>query len=333
LNHSKRDQQPQRLSNVDLLKWIVIQGLVAASAVPLGLFLFALLGRFYFFAELVGHFRFQITLMLVAALFILIVLKRKVLGGLIAVALTISVMGGLWVYLPLPANQPPPGSEIIKVMSFNVLAGNRQSKLVLEEIARSDPDFVSILEYSGTQHQRLDELKERYPYHARHPRWHGFGIAVFSKRPLSNTKVHQLTEGQTDCPMIITEVEVGGRSIRLAAVHVVSPTSRLRMDVRNQQLIEVADHLVQQDIPTVVMGDFNCTPWSPFLQDFTQVTGYRDSREGFGQQSTWRADVWWLQIPIDHAFVSDDIYVHSRVVGNPAGSDHMPIVLEISRTE
>ncbi len=79
-----------------------------------------------------------------------------------------------------------------------------------------------------------------------------------------------------------------------------------------------------------VMGDFNCTTWSPFLQDFLQLTNYRDSRQGFGVQASWPADKWWARIPIDHAFVSKDVHVHSRVVGTPASSDHLPIIFEIS---
>jgi endonuclease/exonuclease/phosphatase (EEP) superfamily protein YafD len=128
----------------------------------------------------------------------------------------------------------------------------------------------------------------------------------------------------------MANVTFGGQTIRLAALHVLSPTNRYRLDLRNHQFEEVAEILSRQDVPTVVMGDFNCTPWSPFLHEFLQQTQYRDSRQGFGYQATWHAKHWLLRIPIDHAFVSETVHVHSRYVGRNAGSDHLPIVFEVS---
>jgi endonuclease/exonuclease/phosphatase (EEP) superfamily protein YafD len=238
------------------------------------------------------------------------------------------MVGVVWIYVPL--EQPGPGSETLKVMSFNVLVRNSEYQEVSDLIKQIDPDVVAFLEYSENWYQALDGLSEQYPHHVARPRWHGFGIAIYSKYPLSNLEVIQLTQDETDNPFVVADVTFKNQNIRLAAFHALSPINRYRMDLRNRQLAEVAQYLARRDAPTVVMGDFNCTPWSPFLNDFLNETGFRDSRQGFGYQATWHAGYWPLRIPIDHAFVSDEIHVHSRYVGPNAGSDHFPIVFEIS---
>ncbi len=133
-----------------------------------------------------------------------------------------------------------------------------------------------------------------------------------------------------DGPMLVTRVTVGDQKIRLVGVHLLSPTSVTRLEFRNEQMKEAAEYLKASDEPTIVMGDFNCTPWSPFLSDFLEATGYRDSRQGFGFQATWHKDLGLFKIPIDHALVSDQVHVHDRFVGQPGGSDHLPIVFTVS---
>ena len=300
----------------------------AAAVAPLGLFVFSLLGRYYYFAELVCNFRVQILIMLIPFIFVAVGTRRWILSGFLLIAIGWSMIGTIWVFLP--GVQPDAGPTKLKIMSYNVLAPNTNHSEVAEQILDSEPDFVSILEYSLNWHQALDCLDEIYPYQVTVPRWHGFGIAIFSKYPISQTKVIQLTKQSTDNPLIVTNVAFGDQTIRIAALHVLSPTNRYRLDLRNQQFVEVANAVSNQEIPTMVMGDFNCTPWSPFLTDFARDTGYRDSRRGFGYQGTWPADQWITRIPIDHAFVSADIHVHSRLVGPRSGSDHLPIILEVS---
>ena len=215
-------------------------------------------------------------------------------------------------------------------MSFNVYAVSDRGDLVQNRIAEVDPDVIAVLEYDHNWHQRLALLQETYPHQLLAPRWHGYGIAIFSRLPLEQTEVVQLIPKVADTPMAVVRVRVGGQSLRLAAVHSLSPTNAFRFQLRNQQFKEIAQTLNDDSCPTIVMGDFNCTLASPYLQDFLSETGYRDSRQGFGYQPTWHRDIWPLQIPIDHALVSPEVVVHRRWVADEAGSDHFPIVFEVS---
>lgn len=302
--------------------------ILVIAVLALGLFLYSLLGRYFFFAELIGNFRCQMLFMLVPVALLALATRQRWLAAGLSIAIAWCMIGVVWILLP--ASQPPPGTNRLKVMSFNVLAGNSEYESVNTLIRETDPDVITFLEYADNWHAALDGLSEQYPYYIRHPRWHGFGIAMYSKFPLSDSEMLQLTKDRTDIPFLVANVNFGGQTLRLAALHVLSPTNRYRMELRNRQFSEVADYLSRSEVPTVVMGDFNCTPWSPFLSDFLGQTGYRDSRQGFGYQASWHSRYWLLRIPIDHAFVSDEIHIHDRYVGRFAGSDHFPIVFELS---
>lgn len=260
------------------------------------------------------------------------ILFRRWFVGLLLFFFTIWCSTGvLSVYLPTA--QPPAGNQKIRVMSFNVLASSTAYDRVKRQVADRAPDVLLVVEYDNEWHSELQSLidDQMYPYHHRVPRWHGFGIAVFSKLPLSNKKIFQLTSSSTDVPMPVCDVQVGDKTIRLAGMHVLSPTSRYRLELRNQQFEQAAKILSANDAPTIIAGDFNCTPWSPFLNEFLETTGYRDSRHGFGYQGTWNARYRWpALIPIDHAFVSPEIHVHDRFVGDSTASDHYPIIFEVS---
>ena len=133
-----------------------------------------------------------------------------------------------------------------------------------------------------------------------------------------------------DFPLVLATVSLGDRELRIAGAHLLSPRDPNRLGIRNLQMREISQYLSSSSEPTVLVGDFNCVPWSAFLSDFLNRTGYRDSRQGFGYHGTWHAKKPFVRIPIDHAFVSPQVHVHSRTVGQSAGSDHFPVIVEVS---
>ena len=82
--------------------------------------------------------------------------------------------------------------------------------------------------------------------------------------------------------------------------------------------------------PLVLIGDFNCTPWSPAFRKLVSYSGLRDSRRGLGVQPTWPSPFGPFGIPIDHALVSKDLHVIDRSVGPQVGSDHRGIVVGLA---
>ncbi len=266
--------------------------------------------------------------MLLACTFLLFAIRQWRWAIAVTIVTTWSVVGIAWIYLP--ANQPPAGPRKVKIMSFNVWTDNRSPQLVIERIKEADTDIVTILEYDDYWAEQLSGLNDEYPYQILEPRWHGYGAAIFSRYPLDDRQIYQLTAEMTDVPLLVASVNFGETKIRLAAVHLFSPTDPQRLALRNRQLQEIAKSLDTSTLPTVVVGDFNCVSWSTYLDDFLRETGLRDSRQGFGFQPSWHSAFPFFRIPIDHAFVSNAISINDRYVADAAGSDHFPIVIEVS---
>ena len=299
--------------------------------VPIVVFIASLLGRQFWVSEVICNFRAYILVALLITGPVLFSLKRKLLTFAWLGATLWSMMGTASVFLP--ASQTAISSDdvqTIKIMSFNVLGTNQQYDDVIAEIDRHDPDVLVVVEYANLWHAALERIHSAYPHRLQEPRWHGFGIAIFSRLPIVKKTVSPTAGSRFDSPLVAATVNVGDRALRIAGVHFLSPRDRLRLDIRNQQIRETGHLLSSDSVPTILVGDFNCVPWSPFLSDFLARTEYRDSRQGFGYDATWHANRGFLRIPIDHAFVSPQVQVHSRTVGQSAGSDHFPVIVEVS---
>jgi len=293
-------------------------------------FLFSFFGKQFFLADLLSNFRVHFLIALVASL--LLTLKADRTSWLLKFLLAVVTgwTGFTVVSLWFPAAQLPPGQTQFRVMSFNVLAHNQNFEPAISEIRRHNPDVVAVLEYANQWHDACEFITAQYPHSVRIPRWHGYGAALFSKHPIAQTQTVQLTKEIMDVPAIEATIKFDGKDLRILAIHTASPINSFRWNIRNQQLEEIAQWINESQASTVAVGDFNMAPWSWWHRNLLANTGLRESRNGFGPQGTWPAFAGPLGVPIDHAFVSDDIHVHNRTVGADVGSDHRPIIVDLS---
>ena len=79
----------------------------------------------------------------------------------------------------------------------------------------------------------------------------------------------------------------------------------------------------------VLLGDLNCTVWSPYFGRLVRDSGLKDSSRGWGVQPSWPAGNWLLRIPIDHCLHSPEVRVVRRGIGPDVGSDHFPVIVEM----
>jgi len=312
---------------------------VALSVVPLLLFIASQLGQFIFVCELISNFQLFLFLFLLPFPFLLLLMRRWNWAIVLGIA---TIWSGLLVtHVYWPSLHPPAGEQSLRVMSYNVLGSNRNYPAAIKEINAADPDILVVCEYSRPWHFALQTIHDKYPHRLEVPRWHGFGIAIFSKLPIESEEVLQLgfiedSAGNrvniTDNPSPVAHFKVDNQQFRVIGFHSLSPTNQERMSIRNQQFKEIGIYISKQDIPTILVGDFNCTTWSYFLKQLMTKAKLFDSRQGIGYQGSWRADFKPFLIPIDHALVSDHIHVHDRKLGGRGGSDHLPVILDFSIT-
>jgi endonuclease/exonuclease/phosphatase (EEP) superfamily protein YafD len=100
--------------------------------------------------------------------------------------------------------------------------------------------------------------------------------------------------------------------------------------LQERQLAAVAERVRSVEEPLVVMGDFNTTPWSRLFAGLVGRTGLCDSRAGFGIQASFPSDMPVVRIPIDHLLASCSIGVRARRIGPQVGSDHLPVIVDLT---
>lgn len=305
-----------------------IWGLVEAAAALLGAAtIVSFLGRTWWVFELTTHFPLHLGVALgLIALFAAI--KRRwrmtvVCGALAAVNL-IKVATLLFP----PATAAPAGITPFQLVSLNVHTANERSDLVLEYLRQTDADVILLMEVDERWMGALAALDGKYPHQIAEPREDNFGIALFSRLPLTNAQV--LNWGDVEVPSLSAELHVGESAVLLLGTHPLPPGSAADARLRNEQFRNLAAHVREQQLPVVVLGDLNATPSSPYFAQLLRESDLRSASQGRGLLGTWPAGLPVGRIPLDHCLVSRTIHVAQLRVGAAVGSDHLPLVVELA---
>lgn len=279
-------------------------------------------GRSWWVLELTCHFRAQYALVLGLGALMMLAWRRVRW----AVAFAAFALLDATVIAPrflTGAEAAAGGDPAFRALLANVNFDNRDYPRIRQAITDHDPDFVVLLEVTPWLLDRLADLADRYPHRAAVPRADPFGIALLSRHPFLKAEVVQL--GGAGFPSIMAEFASGGQRFTLLATHPPPPTSAETARGRNDQLAALA--LFARQPRLLVLGDLNVTPWSPYFEDLSAVSGLRDSADGMGIQPSWPAGWPPLWIPIDHALFSEGIRIRKRKIGPAIGSDHYPLVV------
>lgn len=286
----------------------------------------AFAARSHWTFDLASQFRSQYCWGLFAAAVVLVCVGQWLLAGIAATLLMCHAATLLPFYAPSARIRP--GTETIRFLSINVRRGNDQHARIVDFVRDVRPEVAIFLEVDDEWELALSELGDLLPHSRVEARLDSRGIAVFSRIPLVDTQVLTLSD---DVPAIRATVVVGKAQLNLFGVHPYPPISRRMSELRDRQLLTLSKYVAEIAGERVAIGDFNMTSWSPTFSQFQDQTGLRDTRLGRGVQSTWPA---WLpallRIPIDHCLVSTGLEVVSRRAGPNVGSDHLPIVVELS---
>jgi endonuclease/exonuclease/phosphatase (EEP) superfamily protein YafD len=223
----------------------------------------------------------------------------------------------------------------LKIMSFNILVKNYEVDRIVRSIISTDPDLATLIEIEPEMMKNIERMtKERFPYSFRAS---GGALAVLSKLPLEDSRGEKFT-GSNDTNLV-THINYRNQRIEIIATHPFVPVKYDTFTRRNLHLNALANHLKDRSEPTILLGDFNLTPWSPYYRQFIDKTALHNTRLGFGILPTWirpsttvklpKLLIPFLNIPIDHIFVTKDFKVATTYIGDNANSDHSPIICEL----
>jgi endonuclease/exonuclease/phosphatase (EEP) superfamily protein YafD len=248
----------------------------------------------------------------------------------LAAACAAVVVAGFLQFAPrLPDNSK--GGATLRVVSANVYLGNRDLTRLFDWIGEVDPDLVFLQEVTAATAPSLQRL-ERYPHVLIDETAKPFAVAVLSKHALERTTaVHRGgTELGGQRLSFRTEMRWQGRTIAIAAVHAAAPEAPRFRQMRDELLADTTNWVHERQLPAIVAGDLNTTPWSRALRQ----SAARGLRRATRLAPTW--PVWPLLpspvplIPIDHVLATAHWSVRDSARGPRFGSDHRPVFVSLS---
>ncbi|MDP7020354.1 MAG: endonuclease/exonuclease/phosphatase family protein [Pirellulaceae bacterium] len=292
--------------------------------------LVSLFASYHWAAELASHFRVQYAFITMSGAAVYATRGRHLFTLATSVLALVIVYPILPYWIPVATDRSEKAAQepTIRVATFNLLAMSRDVEALRTFCAEERPDVLILEEVTPWWAEQIDALPG-YADKRIAERNGAFGIAVLTRLPIDRVQLFSL--GNAAYPAWNIVVNTPSGRVRVMGVHATPPVGARRAALRNQQLAKVAA-MVRQDEPTVVLGDLNVTPWSPWFRDLLDDSGLRDARRGFGVLATWPAQIPPARMPIDHCLISRHFTVVDARRGPFAESDHAPLVVDLRRS-
>ncbi len=233
-------------------------------------------------------------------------------------ALTLLLVGLLLLPWARAADTAPSAAPALRVVSFNLTAGNDRFDDIADFILSSGADIVLLQEVSCTAVDRLlPKLKASYP-HAFVSADSCFGQALLAKRPWLTGG--QVITGARKPLLVWARVEWNNVAFDLAGAHLSGPLAP------NEQAADVQRLLARMNEgrAQIVAGTLNLTP---FTWKFAQLIN-----AGLGQHATFLA-TWPGRRPLflmDNVLSTNGIASVRTSTGPALGSDHRPLIADIA---
>lgn len=235
------------------------------------------------------------------------------------------LVSGLALALPFLTASPilktaTSSNHSLKVLSSNVHFSNPDLTQLKALATQQNPDVIVICEYTP-QHTAFVKAWKDYPYQLLNPADHPFGMAILSRTPLSQPETLQDSLG---IQYLSVQREYQQQAIKLIGFHPQPPMTKEQHPVRDQILRQFTSSHHQ---PTLIVGDFNATPWSTAFTGLAERGFYRT----LNLLPTWPTKFQgFMGIPIDQLVASSQWKVVSAKVYPSIGSDHYPVIVEVS---
>jgi endonuclease/exonuclease/phosphatase (EEP) superfamily protein YafD len=282
----------------------------------------------YWTIDIFSHFPVQYALIAVLLL-ILCLWKRYVVPACLAAVLFLFNISAIVDYGSI-ASASLDQKNTFTVTSANINKSNNDLSNVVARLWAADPDILLLLEVTGENITSLQPLVQGYPHRIVNLNIgsSGTGTVLVSKFPILDPHVIKYSEFGN--MLVATTMKIHNKTISFYGVHFPKPMNVNEFPERTNQIVSLAGDIRKQKRPVIIAGDFNTTPYSPIFKKLLHDSRLKDTRDGFGWLPSWPAYLPPMWIPIDHILVSQDIAVLTRETGPYIGSDHYPVIAELS---
>lgn len=288
------------------------------------------LGHLSKYAELASHFQVQYLIGSAACLLACLFYREPgwAIVAAMGVAINLAAVAPWYVGGKKTAGNRSVRRRV-KLILANVNHRNTARERFIAFAQKQAPDVLVVQEVNEVWRESLQALHNLYPFTEELPKGGGSGMALYSRFPFERLTI-AFPEGDAR-PCILARMDIDGASVSLLSIHPRTPIRNDRFELRSRLLTAAADCLRDLPAPKICVGDLNITPWSPYYRGFVERTKLVNVRKGFGPLPSWPAFLFfkWLMLPLDHCLVSEDIRVADVKTGEPIGSDHLPLIVEL----
>lgn len=285
-------------------------------------------GRYSYFLEIFTHFKLQyfFLFLLSSVFFVLFYRQKKVKKWLLIslFGLSLNALAIAPIYIAPPINTQ--ANTTFSLLLANVLSSNSSKAKFVRLIQKQQADFVVVLELSPQWARALKAVSSAYPYQKILPRLDNFGIALYSKHPLSNIQVHDFSQNGT--PSITANSSISGKEVLLIATHPYPPLNQTFTKQQKSHFRAMRKFIRHSKKPVVLAGDLNTALWSVNYKNFITTSLLKNTRQGYGIIPSWQANG-ILQIPLDHILISQEITTKKIKTMPSIDSDHLPLYVEL----
>lgn len=307
---------------------VSVGGLITAGGwLALLLAVISVVGQRRWPVELITHFWPQLLVTLLCSSLVACLSRswRSAAAHGAGGAVLLVLVGQSVDFRPAPVQEQAPD---LTALFVNVERSNTDYSGVIGTIRTLRPHVVALAEIDDAWLEATEVLRDDYPHRIALPRDDNFGIALLSRLPLQGA-VEFI--GPVGLPSIVATVRIDSVTWRIVVTHPIPPFNAFAFDSRNEQFAALAEELAGAPGPTVLLGDLNATLWSPYLRDLQRTTGLRSASSGLNALYTWPTGLPILALGLDHCLYSEPAYVVGYHVLASVGSDHFPILCELSR--
>lgn len=220
-------------------------------------------------------------------------------------------------------------NEWIKVFYGNIYYKNIDYHSLQQKIEEENPDIVILVEFSDAHENEMKEFfKNNYPYMNRNS-WSTMLAwdVVFSKIPLENiTETHLVEAWAWNYSYMKILCDECGNWVNLYVIHTSAPVSLKNFEMRNNQIDKLLSDFLKNHkdwTPTMIIWDFNLSPWSYYYKQFTKHINMLNALSF--QSPNYTRSLFQQKIfcsHIDQLFISPEIRISNVKIENLTWSDH-----------
>jgi endonuclease/exonuclease/phosphatase (EEP) superfamily protein YafD len=300
---------------------------VLALLVPLGLALLVLTGMTNKVVDIVAQFTAPALVVAVVLTGLVASLRLKVgtmVGSATCVALLIAVAPQWWPPGPRADNRAP----AVRLYAANLYYLNDDVAAIGRSVAQANADVVVLIELGAGPASRSDDILKDYPHRTVSARMdHTRGASrtlIGSRYPLSDT-----IDPADGVQAVATTAQTPLGPVTVVGAHLTRPWPFMNPWGQISQAMALQALIRDTAGPVILAGDFNSISSGRVGRQIQRDIGLHPAP---GFPGTWPADLPApLGVTIDQVYASRDLAFVSRRLGRPTGSDHRPVIVEITR--